>query len=115
MKRVLRSCLDPLPRFLSTRGVLVVVVLVVAGTAVSVHEYVESDHGADPGWPSAPQVQAVGPAERATPRGRAAFDWQVDSPRTATPAAPRRMSEGSLDSRPAPATFFDPESSSSGS
>ncbi len=115
MKRVLRSCLDPLPRFLSTRGVLVVVALVVAGTAVSVHEYVESDHGSDSGWPSAPQVRAASPSERATARVRAPFDSPVDSPRTATPAAPRRVSEGSLDARPAPATFFDPESSSSGS
>lgn len=42
MKRVLRSCLDPLPRFVSTKSLAAIVSIVLVGTAVSVFEYLES-------------------------------------------------------------------------
>ena len=45
MKRMLRSTFDPLPRSLSTRGLVALVLVVVLGTAVTVHRYMESsDH-----------------------------------------------------------------------
>jgi hypothetical protein len=64
MKRVLRSCLDPLPRFLSTRGLAFLVVMLVAGTGVSVYEYLESTqpigrHVARPAISPLPEVQAA--------------------------------------------------------
>ena len=37
----MRSILDPLPRFLSTRGLATVVGMLLLGTAVSVYEYLE--------------------------------------------------------------------------
>jgi hypothetical protein len=37
-----RSILDPLPRFLTVRGLAVVVGMLVLGTAISVHEFLES-------------------------------------------------------------------------
>lgn len=42
MKRVLRSCLEPLPRFVSTKSLAAIVTIVLVGTAVSVFEYLES-------------------------------------------------------------------------
>ncbi|MDZ4773128.1 MAG: hypothetical protein SGI72_08325 [Planctomycetota bacterium] len=42
MKRVFRSTLDPLPRSLSTKGLVSLVLVVVLGTAVTVHRYLES-------------------------------------------------------------------------
>lgn len=42
MKRVLRSTFDPLPRSLPTPGLIALVALVVLGTAVTVHRYLES-------------------------------------------------------------------------
>lgn len=42
MKSVLRSCFEPLPRFLSTKCLVSLVALVLVGTGISVHEYLES-------------------------------------------------------------------------
>lgn len=42
MKQVLRSTLDPLPRSLSTPGLISLVSVVVLGTAVTVFRYMES-------------------------------------------------------------------------
>lgn len=47
MKRILRSTLDPLPRSLSTPALLTLVTVVVLGTAVTVHRYIESSGGRD--------------------------------------------------------------------
>lgn len=45
MNKVLRSTFDPLPRSLSTRGLVALVLVVVLGTAVTVQRYMESsDH-----------------------------------------------------------------------
>lgn len=44
MKSVLRSCFDPLPRFMSTRSLIGLVTMVLAGTGISVYEYLESSH-----------------------------------------------------------------------
>lgn len=58
MKRVFRSCLDPLPRFLSTRGLTALVLIVVTGIALSVHEYLQSGREPERAWPSS-TVRAV--------------------------------------------------------
>jgi hypothetical protein len=42
MKSVLRSCFDPLPRSLSTKGLVGLVAVVVLGTGVMVRSYLES-------------------------------------------------------------------------
>lgn len=42
MKSVLRTTFDPLPRSLSTPGLIALVAVVVLGTAVTVHRYLES-------------------------------------------------------------------------
>ena len=42
MKSVLRTCLDPLPRFLSLRGLTLLVAMLVLGVVFSVWEFVES-------------------------------------------------------------------------
>lgn len=42
MKRVLQSCFDPLPRFMSMKSLAAVVTLLLVGTAISVFEYLES-------------------------------------------------------------------------
>jgi hypothetical protein len=115
MKRVLRSCLDPLPRFLSTRGVMAVVVLVVAGTAVSVHEFVESGRGPDSTWTAWPSEVRAGSCERPTLRSHSALDARADAPCTAVPPAVRRVTGTTSEPLPAPATLFDPDSGSSGS
>jgi hypothetical protein len=44
MKSVLRSCFDPLPRFMSTKSLTGLVLMVLAGTGISVYEYLESSH-----------------------------------------------------------------------
>ena len=42
MKRVLRSCFEPLPRFMSTKSLVGLVLMLLAGTGLSVYEYLES-------------------------------------------------------------------------
>ena len=42
MQRVLRSCLDPLPRLISLKSLIGVVLMVLAGTGLSVYEYLET-------------------------------------------------------------------------
>jgi len=42
MQRVLRSCLDPLPRLISLKSLVGVVLMVLAGTGLSVYEYLET-------------------------------------------------------------------------
>lgn len=42
MNRVLRSCFDPLPRFMTMKSLACVVAMVVLGTGISVYEYLES-------------------------------------------------------------------------
>ena len=42
MKRVLQSCFDPLPRFMSMKSLTALVALLLVGTAISVVEYLES-------------------------------------------------------------------------
>lgn len=88
MKKVLRSCFDPLPRFLSTRGLAIVVAMLVGGTAISVHEYVESTQPR-PRRPLLPAASGeVHAAERqAEPRAaRPSFAERPSSPANATTA-----------------------------
>lgn len=60
----MRSILDPLPRFLTVRGQALVVAMVVLGTAISVHEYLESSRP-----PERPR-SCAGPASQGCPRIR---------------------------------------------
>lgn len=41
-KQLVRTVLDPLPRFLSIRSLAILVTMLVVGIAISVHEYLES-------------------------------------------------------------------------
>jgi hypothetical protein len=42
MKRLVRSCIDPLPRSLSTKSLALLVVMLLSGIGISVHEFLES-------------------------------------------------------------------------
>src|SRR5688572_5511177 len=85
MKRVLRSCLDPLPRFLSTRALLAVVAFVVLGTALSVYEYVESGRPPQMAWP---KVEAQCPPRSPSADARARpLELRATTSCTVEPAA----------------------------
>lgn len=116
MKRVLRSCLDPLPRILSTRGLAAIVALVVSGTALSVYEYLESSRVPERAWPKGRPAAAAPEAFRGkAPRCASA---QRCAP-VAVPSAPSAQSAPttSASSTGPDATVYRPEppSSSSGS
>jgi hypothetical protein len=88
MKKVLRSCFDPLPRFLSMKSILGLVAMVLLGTGISVYEYLES---ARPLQRSSQQftAPAVITTERSTPEvreSRAPLS-RSDSPRPVPAAA----------------------------
>lgn len=119
MKRVLRSAIDPLPRAVSTKCLVVLVALVVLGTAVTVHRYVESGEQvlghASSLCPATPEVRA---SSGETVRG-----FESVEPTTRS-MAPREMhdamSEASVDSSPvlhtsATPSMFQPEGDSTGS
>jgi len=79
MKRVLRSCIDPLPRFLSTRGLLALVLLVLGGTGLSVHGLLQAD--AKPARSAGPQVrQQCEPQRPAAPARTPARFAEVSGP-----------------------------------
>ncbi len=116
MNRVFRSCLDPLPRFLSTRGLAFVVLLVVGGTGFSVYEYVQSGRSTNHAWPRS-TVRAAEGTERASPlRSCGAYaSAQPCLEADADPVAVPSVLNGTAGAHPSPATLYRPESSSSGS
>lgn len=65
MKRVLRSCFDPLPRFMSTKSLIGLVAMVVVGTGISVYEYLESSRLPVHAAQSARASEAIGEIRRA--------------------------------------------------
>lgn len=116
MKRVLRSCLDPLPRLLTTRGLAAIVALVVTGTALSVYEYVESSRVPERAWPKArPAASAADSTRDAGPKCASARCC----PAIEVPAAPSSTASPASSTVALPsgsgATLFRPEASTSGS
>lgn len=113
MKRVFRSCLDPLPRFLSTRGLVLVVLLVLTGTALSVHEYVRSGREPERAWPRA----SARNLERPRPAGALPTSGPCASAEPGTEAEERAALGGAVpagaESEVKPATLFRPDDASS--
>jgi|SRR6187402_740840 len=120
MKRVLRSCITPLPRFLTTRALAGLVLVLVAGTALSVHEYLETARA-----PRATQVRTqpvrsnlpggeVRAAERTSSASRTHPACTLDfSPSAeALPASSSSASSTSVGARPA--TLYGPDAATSG-
>jgi hypothetical protein len=114
MKRVLRSCLDPLPRILSTRGLAAIVLLVLSGTALSVHEYVESGRVPDRSWPRARTVQSG--AQKSHPRCASAQRAPASAASAIEPCSPPCTQAPAVDegSAPSGATVYRPDESRSG-
>jgi hypothetical protein len=112
MKRVLRSCLDPLPRFLSTRALVAVVAFVVLGTALSVYEYVESGRPPRMAWP---KVEAACPlrSPAAEPRARP-LELRATTSCTLEPAeASAQGLRAAQAEAPQPAAAFEPDTTGS--
>jgi hypothetical protein len=116
VKKVLRSCFDPLPRFLSTRGLAGVVVMLLGGTALSVYEYVESTR--PPPRRAAPTAPAgaVHAAER-TPELRERCRSFADLPPVAPPPGPVELGPAArVRSEPSPdPSIWEPDEGRSGS
>lgn len=118
MKRVLRSCITPLPRFLTTRALAGLVLVLVAGTAVSVHEYLETARAPRATQARLPSVRTSVPGEvRAHERTSAASHTHpactLDfSP--STEALPGTSSASSSSASARPATLYGPDSAASG-
>ena len=121
MKHVLRSCLDPLPRILSTRGLAAIVVLVLSGTALSVYEYVESGRMPGRSWPKARTVHAAHDRSgaRCANSQRCRIDPSGSAGTSGMPCTSPCGEETSSSAAPQPATsdasLFRPESGTSGS
>lgn len=118
MKRVLRSCITPLPRFLSTRGLAALVLVLVAGTALSVHEYLQTARTPRAAQARTPGQRASQPGEvRAAERTSAA---RSHASRTVefVPANDGLPASGAsstpLEASPRPATLYRPDDASSG-
>ncbi|MFO1009806.1 MAG: hypothetical protein U1F29_07045 [Planctomycetota bacterium] len=115
MKSVFRSCLDPLPRFLSMRGLLAVVLVVVAGTGLSVYEYVQSSRSTEVRWPRATLRASGGAPARSQPSpcvGLGATTACEDL--RAAPANPTSTAEAG-ERPPSPAILYRPDAAGTGS
>jgi hypothetical protein len=125
MKRVLRSCLDPLPRLISLKSLVAVVIVLLAGTGISVYEYLESAH-----LPMRNEVRAAAestPASRASAEDRSKCTLRTDGGQRVT-APQSRVTDRGISSRTesrdaaavsevprAPASAFDPRAETAGS
>jgi hypothetical protein len=119
MKRVLRSAIDPLPRALSTKSLVALVAVVVFGTAVTVHRYVESGElpparGTALLCPCATQVRAApGACDRAVKsQPLLCADTTSDAPDSVSGASAAESSPSHASSTP---SVFQPEGDSTGS
>lgn len=126
MKRVLQSCFDPLPRFMSMKSLAAVVALLLVGTAISVVEYLESSrslvrhaapdrgtcHAAESGDSStAPALSGRCPHEASAPSTScAAPSYRAPE----TPASSETCARTQTESITAPPLSFDPAAASSG-
>ena len=75
MKRLVRSAFDPLPRSLSLRSLAILVTMLVAGIAISVHEYLESGRV----YAAPPAARECGDAHRPAQRLDEAVELGCDS------------------------------------
>lgn len=117
MKRVLRSCITPLPRFLTTRALAGLVLVLVAGTALSVHEYLETARAPRAMQVRTPSVRASVPGdvralERTSAASRTLPACTLDfSPST---EALRGTSSAANSASARPATLYGPDAATSG-
>jgi|SRR4051812_33078244 hypothetical protein len=133
MKRVLQSCFEPLPRFMSTKSLCAVVALLLVGTAISVFEYIESSREpirridpcvVDPSSCRAsrpiqePRFESVGSAEillpSVCPRAAAHVSTAGCSSASSAEAPPRRTADADVGVCTAPPSVFQPTSDSVG-
>lgn len=127
MKRVLRSCITPLPRFLTTRGLAGLVLVLVAGTALSVHEYLQTARapraaqvrspalrGSSSGEVRAAERSSHGERSSASARTYPARTTDFSSVSDVSPAAPSATGS-SIDAGARPATLYRPDDAASGS
>ena len=132
MKRVLRSCFEPLPRVMSTKSLTALVALLLVGTAISVIEYLESaravarhtprDRGtcqaaekrdeAEPQRESPSACVREGAFERST--SYAAPSNASTAGAAAEPSASRACARSETEVITAPPFAFDPKASSVG-
>ena len=117
MKRLVRSALDPLPRSLSIRSLAILVTMLVAGIAISVHEYLESGRLAarTPTARSRPvEMQAPARCARETRSisPAAAFEIEATVPDRATASEPPVEAAPATTAAPG---IWIPESRSTGS
>jgi hypothetical protein len=116
MKRVLRSCIEPLPRFLTTRGLAVLVLLLVAGMAISVREYMQTGGPLRAAAPRSARVGSGPQGVRSTfvpHAARCQADTTVLDSRAPAPFNPSAAGEGSAPAA-RPATMFAPTGEVSG-
>jgi len=102
-KQLVRSVLDPLPKFLSIRSLVILVTMLVGGTALSVHEYLESGritrrvHAAATLPEGTTQTLECGDSgsaaaclppemEPASPDGVSSCDWPIEADSSTEPA-----------------------------
>jgi hypothetical protein len=134
MKSVLRSCFDPLPRFMSMKSLAAVVTLLLVGTTISVLEYLESssvpprrssyESGAVQAADSygdlrssaqtVPAATSPSAAPRCAPETVAPETVKCRVPRPSALSAPAPCSESESQARTAPPTLFQPEAGSVG-
>ena len=110
MKRVLRSCFDPLPRFMSMKSLACLVAMVVLGTGISVYEYLESarplERASSPAQLAEPAACAPAPAV-AAPRTRVSSSI---APQAAeVPARKSAASSGEFPCTPSGAMASEPK------
>src|SRR5882672_9387031 len=87
MKRLVRPGIDPLPRSLSTKSLAFLVVMLLSGIGISVHEFLESRRA--PGRASEPSVQCLPSVLQECTRG------EVRPPQASKPAADSRAPDPS--------------------
>jgi len=131
MKRVLQSCFDPLPRFMSMKSLAAVVALLVIGTAISVVEYLESSRSLvrhappDRGTCHAAETSEPGRAEEPALSGRCSREASAPSTSSLAPSrawSPAPANAASRDASvcapvetvTAPPFAFDPAATSTG-
>ena len=110
MKSVLRSCLDPLPRFLTLRGLSLLVAMLVLGVVFSVWEFVES------GQLPAHRVLA-NDSSWSAPRAAPASCASNGSSTICTPCPAASHAPATIETHPAeptPPSMFDPSRAASG-
>ena len=107
---MLRSCFDPLPRFMSMRSLAGLVAMVVLGTGLSVYEYLESTRPPQRHPSAGISTSALGDV-RAADRASAAApsDRRMHASGAATWAAPAKTEESGYHGGSSPTCGADSE------